>query len=225
MAIRKRLIQANYLLIKGVYEFLGMGFTELNESPSAQTTSKRYIHQASATQTVTGYKWASSYVADQIENEKAIEYIREIGEMLKLGNDTETDYLIVDLDMPGGTKNTFRARKRRVSVSVDSFDDNDGELGMSGSFLGMTDPVEGTFDTQAKVFTPGFTIKTHEVPYTKTGAVSAISIANLGVTFDDVGGRFMGVPHYITSFTFKDNTSNKTATRTGDVWDAKWTVN
>ena len=220
MAIRKRKIQANYLNIKGVYEFLGMGFTELNESPSAQTTSKRYIHQASATQTVTGYEWASSYVADQIENEKAIEYIRSIGEMLKLGNDTETDYLIVDLDMPGTTANTFRARKRRVSVSVDSFDDNDGELGMSGSFLGMTDPIEGTFNTTTKTFTNGFTIKTHEVTYTATGAISAISIP--GVTHSQ--GKFSNIPHYATTFTFKDGQDTKTATRTGDVWTGTWAI-
>ena len=159
MAIRKRKIQANYLKIGEPFELLGTGFTELNESPSAQTTSKRYINQASASQSVTGYEWSTSFNTDQILNEKAIEYIREIGELQKLGTDTETEYLIVDLDQPAETSG-FRARMIKVAVAVDSFDDNDGELGISGSFLGISDPILGTFDTATKKFTEGFKAKT-----------------------------------------------------------------
>ena len=159
MSIRKRKIQANYLKVADTFELLGTGFTELNESPSAQTTSKRYINQSSASQSVTGYEWATEFTADQIVSEKAIEYIREIGEMQKLGSDTETDYLIVDLDKPADTTG-FRARKIKVAISIDSFPDNDGELGIEGSFLGISDPVLGTFDTTTKEFTEGFTPKT-----------------------------------------------------------------
>ena len=143
MSIRKRKVQANYLKVGEDFELLGTGFTELNESPSAQTTSKRYINQSSASQSVTGYEWATEFTADQIVSEKAIEYIREIGEMQKLGSDTETDYLIVDLDKPAATTG-FRARKIKVAISIDSFPDNDGELGIEGSFLGISDPVLGT---------------------------------------------------------------------------------
>ncbi|MBW5458496.1 MAG: hypothetical protein E7C05_17255 [Clostridium botulinum] len=159
MAVRKRKIQANYLEVSNEFELLGTGFTELNESPSAQTTSKRYINQSSASQSVTGYEWASEFTADQINSEKAIEYIREIGEMQKLGADTETNYIIVDLDKPATTTG-FRARKIKVAISVDSFEDEDGDLGISGSFLGISDPVLGTFDTTTKEFTEGFTPKT-----------------------------------------------------------------
>lgn len=159
MAVRKRKIQANYLKISEGFELLGTGFTELNESPSAQTTSKRYINQSSASQSITGYEWTTSFNADQIVSEKAIEFIRDIGEMQKTGPDTETEYLIVDLDKPATTSG-FRARKFKVAIAVDSFEDNDGELGMTGSFLGISDPVEGTFDTTSKAFTEGFTPKT-----------------------------------------------------------------
>lgn len=158
MSIRKRKIQANYLKVGETFELLGTGFTELNESPSAQTTSKRYINQSSASQSITGYEWTTSFNADQIESEKAIEYIRDIGEMQKTGPDTETEYLIIDLDKPSETSG-FRARKFIVAIAVDSFDDNDGELGISGSFLGISDPVEGTFDTSTKTFTEGFESK------------------------------------------------------------------
>lgn len=156
MAIRKRKVQANYLKVNEAFEVLGTGFTELNESPSAQTTSKRYINQSSSSQAVTGYEWSSSFNTDQIVSEKAIEYIREIGEMQKTGEETETEYIIVDLDKPAQTVG-YRARKFNIAIAVDSFDDNDGDLGISGNFLGQSDPVEGTFDTSAKTFKDGFT--------------------------------------------------------------------
>lgn len=156
MAIRKRKIQANYLKVDSAFELLGAGFTELNESPSAQTTSKRYVNQSSASQSVTGYEWSTSFNADQIASEKVIEYIREIGEMQLTGEDAESEYIIVDLDKPAETAG-YRARKFKVAIAVDSFDDNDGELGVSGSFLGISDPIEGTFNTTTKTFTEGFT--------------------------------------------------------------------
>ena len=158
MDIRKRKVQANYMKVGETFEVLGAGFTELNESPSAQTTSKRYINQSSASQSITGYEWSTSFNADQIVSEKAIEYIREIGEMQKTGEETETEYIIVDLDKEAQTAG-YRARKFNIAIAVDSFDDNDGELGISGNFLGQSDPVEGTFDTSAKTFKDGFTPK------------------------------------------------------------------
>ena len=160
MAIRKRKVQANYMKVGETFELLGTGFTELNESPSAQTTSKRYINQSGSSQSVTGYEWSSSFNADQIVSEKAIEYIRNIGEMQLTGADAETEYIIVDLDKPGTADGSFRARKFKIAIAVDSFDDNDGELGISGSFLGQSDPVEGTFTIATKEFAEGFTAKT-----------------------------------------------------------------
>lgn len=159
MAIRKRKVQANYLKVKEAFELLGTGFTELNESPSAQTTSKRYINQSSSSQTVTGYEWTSSFNTDQIVSDKAIEHIREIGEMQKTGAETETEYIIVDLDKEASESAGFRARKINIAISVDSFDDNDGELGISGTFLGQSDPIEGTFNVGTKEFTEGFSAK------------------------------------------------------------------
>lgn len=155
--MRKRKIQANYLKVAEAFEKLSLSFTEATESPSAQTASKRYIDQSSATQTVTGYEWSVSFNTDQIENNVVVEYIQDIGEMLKVGTDTETEYLIVDLDKPGTVEGTYRARKFNIAVQVDSFDDNDAELGISGTFLGQGDPVEGTFTLAAKTFAEGFT--------------------------------------------------------------------
>nr|DAD70058.1 MAG TPA: hypothetical protein [Myoviridae sp. ct6F13] len=218
MGIRKRSIQANYLKVNDMFELLGTGFTELNESPSAQTTSKRYINQVSATQSITGYEWSISFNTDQIASDKAIEYIRNIGEMLLTGADTETEYIIVDLDKKASEENKFRARKFKVAIAVDSFDDNDGELGISGTFLGQSDPIEGTFDTSTKTFEEGFTKKVVDVAYSNTGSVTEISVS--GITFNDSEDKFKGVPFDLEKFTFKDNGALKTATL-GSSWTIK----
>lgn len=158
MSIRKRKIQANYLKVKENFELLGTGFTELNETPTAKPTSKRYINQSSSSQSITGYEWSTAFNADQISSEVAIEHIRNVGEMQKTGIDAETEYVIVDLDKPAETTG-FRARKLRVAIAVESFEATEGDLGITGSLLGLSDPVEGTFDTTKKTFTEGFTPK------------------------------------------------------------------
>ena len=218
MGIRRRSIQANYLKVHDSFEVLGTGFTELNESPSAQTANKRYINQVSATQSITGYEWSTSFNTDQIASDKAIEYIRNIGEMLLTGADTETEYIIVDLDKKASEENKFRARKFKVAIAVDSFDDNDGELGISGTFLGQSDPIEGTFDISTKTFEEGFTKKVVDVEYSNTGSVTEISVS--GITFNDSEDKFKGVPFDLEKFTFKDNGALKTATL-GSSWTIK----
>lgn len=159
MSIRQRKIVSNYLKVDEAFELLGTGFTELSESFSPQTTSKRYINQSSATQSITGYEWSTPFNADQIVSNEAIEYIRNIGEMQLTGSETETEYIIVDLDKPATIDGEYHARMFNVAIGVDSTDDNDGELGLSGNFLGQSEPVEGTFNVGTKIFTIGFTPK------------------------------------------------------------------
>lgn len=162
MAVRKRTMEADYINIAGAgsdpeWALCGTGFSSLNESPSAQTASKRYINMASATQTVTGYEWSASFEADQIKDENALNYILEIARNLKTGGDAETDYIQVDLDDPiAEQENTFQARKRTVAVAVSEIPDNDGEMGVNGDFLGVSDPIQGTFNTQTKKFTDAY---------------------------------------------------------------------
>ena len=161
--IRQRRIQANYLKVGEKFEFLGAGFSTLDEKPGAKTTSKRYINDASSSQSITSYEWESEFEADQIQSDKAIEHIVSIGELCKTGADAETEYLIVDLDKPAQTSG-YRARKFNVAIKVEDYKNNDGELQCSGSFLGLGDPVEGTAviaeDTKEVTFTAGFTAKT-----------------------------------------------------------------
>ena len=157
MAIRQRRMEADYLKVGENFEFLGAGFTAIDEKPNSQVTEKRYINDASSSQSVTGYKWQADFSGDQIDSEKAIEHITTIGKELKTGGDCESEYIRVDLDKPSTTDGGYYARKFKVAIQVSEFPNNDGELGLSGVFLALGDPVVGTFNTKTKTFTEGFT--------------------------------------------------------------------
>ena len=157
MAIRQRRMEADYLKVGENFEFLGAGFTAIDEKPNSQVTEKRYINDATSSQSVTGYKWQADFSGDQMDSEKAIEYITTIGKELKTGGDCESEYIRVDLDKPSNTDGGYYARKFKVAIQVSEFPNNDGELGLSGVFLALGDPVVGTFNTKTKTFTEGFT--------------------------------------------------------------------
>lgn len=162
MAVRQRRKVADYLNVgtngKETYEFMGLGFSELNESPGAQTSKKRYINDKSASTSITGYEPEFSFETDQIRSEKAIDYICEIGELQKIGDEAQTSYIKVDLDKPGKEENTYRARKFNVAIEVSDFDEKDGEMSAKGKFLQVGDLEVGTFNTTTKTYTKGFDI-------------------------------------------------------------------
>lgn len=157
--VEQRYQQPDYIDVSGGsgtprYELLGFGVTQLDNSPSAQTTSKRYVNQKSATQSIGSYEWTAPLEFDLIRSEKAIEFIAGIGENEKTGVDAETLYVKVFLNKPVASKqNTYEARQRRVAVEVADFSDNDGEIQGSGNLLGKTDWVNGEFNTKTKTFT------------------------------------------------------------------------
>lgn len=143
MGIRKRKIEADYLKVGANFEFLGTGFSTIDEKPNAQTREVQYVNDSSSTTTVTGYKREFDYESDQIESDKAIEYIVNIAKEGKTGADAETEYLRVDLDKPAKTSGYY-ARKFKVAVQVDEMPNNDGNLGANGVFLCQGDGIVGT---------------------------------------------------------------------------------
>lgn len=161
MTVRLRTMEADYLNVatnSGIpkYAFMGVGFTKADESPSAKTTSKQYINQKSAVQTITSYDWKMAVEADQIKEEEAIQYIMNIGRNELVGSDAETDYIKVDLDSPvSGQAGTYEARKRKVAIQVSDFSSKDGEMGLKANFLAKSDIEIGTFNTSTRTFTPG----------------------------------------------------------------------
>lgn len=91
---------------------------------------------------------------DMIEEEKAVDYIVQIGRKEKTGADAETEYIRVDLKGEKGASG-YPARKRKVAIEVADFTDNDGEIVGSGNLLGKGDWIEGHFDPSTKKFTEG----------------------------------------------------------------------
>ena len=156
--IRQRRNQANYLnTSKGesaAYALMGVGTKTLDENPSAQTKSRKYVCDKSASKSISGYDWSSAFDIDQIREQEAINFIVNIGEKQLVGEDAETDYVIVDLDQKEESGATsYHARKFKVAVEVASFTNDDGEMGCTGNLHAKGDPVEGTFDTSTKTFT------------------------------------------------------------------------
>ena len=158
--VEQRYQQADYIDVSGggdtpQYELLGFGVTKLDNSPSAQTTSKRYVNQKSATQKVGSYQFSAPLEFDLVRSESAIAYIADIGENEKTGADAETNYVKVYLTKPVDLKeNTFEAKRRKVAVEIADFADNDGEIQGTGNLLGVSDWEVGEFNTQTKTFTP-----------------------------------------------------------------------
>ncbi|EGT0692731.1 TPA: hypothetical protein K8M96_002811 [Clostridium perfringens] len=161
MSIRNRTVVADYIKVGEEFILMGTGFTDLNESPNAKVEKKQYINEKSPTSFITGYESEFDFETDQIREEKAIEYICSIGELHKTGSDAETEYIRVDIDKPGTTENTFRARKFKVAVQVDDLGAKDGGMGTKGKLLTQGDLEVGTFNTQTRTFTKGFEPKTH----------------------------------------------------------------
>lgn len=155
--IKQRKSFANYLNVgkdTEEYVLMGAGFTDLNETPAAQTASKKYVNDKSATKSIVGYDWSTAYVTDQIRDEKAVDFICNVGEKQLVGAECETDYIIVDLDKKGTIEGQYEARKFRVAIEVASFDNNDGQMGATGNLLGIGDIKFGTFDVTTKKFIP-----------------------------------------------------------------------
>lgn len=158
--VEQRYQQPDYLDVTGAsgtpqFELLGFGVTQLDNSPSAQPTSKRYVNQKSATQRIGSYEWSAPLKFDLIRSEAALAFITDIGENEKTGAEAETLYVKVYLNKPvAEQQNKFEAKQRRVAVEIADFADNDGEIQGSGNLIAVSDWVNGTFDTSTKTFTP-----------------------------------------------------------------------
>ena len=68
--VKQRYQEASYLKVgRERSNLMGTGFTELNEDPGAQTTSKKYINDKSSTSSITSYEGEHGFTADQIPSE------------------------------------------------------------------------------------------------------------------------------------------------------------
>lgn len=133
-------------------------FENIDENPNAQTVEKHYTANKSATVITTGYKTQFPITADMYQNDKIMEYLRDVAEEQKLGE--QTDYVRVRLYQPiEGKQNTFYARRFRVDVEITSISGAGGAImSLSGNLNAQADAEIGEFDTTTRTFTPAVTV-------------------------------------------------------------------
>ena len=77
------------------YKLMGVGFSSLNESPSAEEDEKIYINMKSASTKVKSYNTEFAFEAELIKEEEATMWLYDVGRNQKTGADAMTDYVRV----------------------------------------------------------------------------------------------------------------------------------
>lgn len=140
------------------FALMGAGFTSLNESPGAQTNTKKYVNEKTSTSSVTSYETQFPFESDLIKEQPAIIALYNVGRDHKTGSDAEFEYVRVELWNPVATvgeetvQNTYKARKFIVSAEISDISGEDDQV-VSGNLNAVGDPVDGYFNTQTREFT------------------------------------------------------------------------
>lgn len=156
MAGLMRADKVSYIDFGTGYEYMSAGFTDLTDAKNPDVSAKIYINDKAESKTIRKYAPEWSYEFDRDSVNAVHLGIVAIGDGLKTGADAEAKYcefLATDVVALTGLVD---ALEYTVVVQVDSTGTGAGgeELVCSGSLHGKGDPVEGTFDTAAKTFTP-----------------------------------------------------------------------
>lgn len=131
---------------------MGYGFTNLDEEYGAESESCKYINEASASSSVTSYTSVFPFTAHLIPDEEAVNALYEVGRNHKTGSDAEFEYCRVEL-WDKKEDGSFAARKFIVSAEL-SGTSGEKKQEMTGNLNAVGDPIDGTFDTKTKAFTP-----------------------------------------------------------------------
>ena len=144
------------------YVLMGYGFTTLDETFGAQTEETKYINDKVASTDVVSYTSNFAFTSHMIKSEEAIMALYKVGRDHLTGEDAEFEYVRVELwdpEMTGtgsnatAVENSFKARKFNVAAAVDSVS-GESKQELSGTLNALGDPVDGTFNTSTKTFTP-----------------------------------------------------------------------
>lgn len=151
---------ADYIKIGEAYELCGIGFTQLNESPGAQTDSTTYINEVTTSTDITGYETEFEFESDLIPSQKAVLALYNVGRNHLTGENAQFQYVRVDVWNPVGEPDTsvaeYKARLFTVACEVSDVEGDGGEkISVSGTLHAIGDPVQGKFDVISGQFTAG----------------------------------------------------------------------
>lgn len=134
---------------------LGGVITQLDENSNPTESEKQYIHQKTKTTKVTGFGDEFPITSDLVKGDEVSEYFYTIFRDRKTGTDAQVIHYIVELWNPTETTNVYKARKQVQTVSLSGkVAPPGGEITFNGSLKGVSDFVDGTFNTSTKAFTP-----------------------------------------------------------------------
>ena len=136
------------------YVLMGTGFTTLDENPGAKTSKKKYVNEAASSSSITSYETVFPFESDLIIQQEAVLALYNVGRNHCTGSDAEFQYVRVELwDKVPDKQNEFAARLFTVSAEITSISGED-EIAVAGNLNAVGDPINGTFNTETKVFTP-----------------------------------------------------------------------
>ena len=133
---------------------LGGVITQLDENSNPTESEKQYIHQKTKTTKVTGFNDEFPITSDLVKGDEVSEYFYGIFRDRKTGSNAQVIHYIVELWNPTETANVYKARKQVQTVSISGKTANPGEeITFNGTLKGVSDFVDGTFNTNTKTFT------------------------------------------------------------------------
>lgn len=136
------------------FVLMGTGFTTLDENPGAQTSKKKYVNEKASSSSITSYETVFPFTSDLIIQQEAVLALYKVGRNHCTGSAAEFPYVRVELwDKVEGKENEFAARLFTVSAEISSISGED-EIAVSGNLNAVGDPIDGTFNTTTKTFTP-----------------------------------------------------------------------
>ena len=136
------------------FVLMGTGFTTLDENPGAQTSKKKYVNEKASSSSITSYETVFPFTSDLIVQQEAVLALYKVGRYHCTGSDAEFQYVRVELwDKAENKENEFAARLFIVSAEISSISGED-EIAVSGNLNAVGDPIDGTFNTTTKTFTP-----------------------------------------------------------------------
>lgn len=136
------------------FVLMGTGFTTLDEEPGAQTKTKKYVNEKASSKSISGYETVFPFESDLIVEQDAVLALYNVGRNHCTGSDAEFQYVRVELwDKVTGSDNEFAARLFTVSVEVSDVTGED-DMAVSGNLNAVGDPINGSFNTTTKTFTP-----------------------------------------------------------------------
>ncbi|MEE0733282.1 MAG: hypothetical protein U0M23_06565 [Acutalibacteraceae bacterium] len=160
MKIRERYQIADYIEVPAAsgsekeFALMGVGFTAIDENPSAQIASHQFVCDKAVSKSIRSYDPSFAFELLQVLEESAVKYIVNIGERQLTGTDAETRFVKVDLTAKVSNSDTeYEARLFKVAVEVSSLPNNEGQMGGSGNLLPIGDPVIGKFNITTRTFT------------------------------------------------------------------------